>query len=206
MRKLIIASAVVSALMSSAAHAEYNNNSPTWQGKTYGQDAISVNQLNAPVETFCKFGATGNGGLTSNVTNATQGGSAAEADGAFTLAIQNSSDDTVKSATGTYKIPNAVCNKAFTMSLKSNNGGLKNPAQGDSNFLQTVEYKADFNFANIATTEKTSGQITSTTQVGSSTMARAGEATITVTVEAQDKLLIAGTYSDILTATISPNA
>jgi hypothetical protein len=197
MKKLLLLAAV-SVLSTPAMAAD-------WQGKTYGQDAVGLYDLNADVDTFCKFGTSSTG---ENVANAivTPGapGTAAEADGTFNLDIQNDADDTVQFAQGRYKIANAVCNTSHELTVQSTNGGLRNSATtSDTAFLSLVPYNVAMLFdGNGAQTSSTSA----TSQFTLSTIreARAGAAEISVVVPAQDKLLIKGRYTDRLVAAIRP--
>jgi hypothetical protein len=198
MKKLMFAALAVSTLLSTPAMAG------NWQGKTYGQDAWGIYQLNSQVASFCKFGATQNVGVAGNnstvdVTNET------EADGRFNLNIQNTTDDTVNAADGEYDIGYAVCNSPFDMQLSSANGGLQSSqTTSDTAFLEFVPYKVKFEFdGNHANAN--SGDITGGFQtITSVDEARAGKAHVQVLVNAHDKLLIEGTYTDTLMARLSP--
>ena len=197
MKKFLLMTAAVAATVSPAMAAN-------WQGKTYGQDAIGWYQLNASVQTFCKFGTDNAGGATTNATVvAGAPGSVGEADGTFNLNIQDLNDDTVQAAEGRYDINNAVCNTPFDMKVDSANGGLKtNATTSDNAFLSLVPYKVQFRFDGVGgTVDATPGPQT----VGSSPEARAGSAHVTVRVPARDKLLLEGTYADFLIASLVPN-
>ena len=198
MKKFLLMTAAVAATVSPAMAAN-------WQGKTYGHDAVGWYTLNADVATFCRFGAEGNAGVNGTNSTVTTGGpgSAAEADGAFDLNIQNPNDDTVQEADGRYNIDYAVCNTPFGMTVNSANGGLETSATtSDNAFLSLVPYKVQFRFDGVGgTVDATQG----TTLVDSSTEARAGSAHVTVRVPARDKLLLEGTYSDFLIASLVPN-
>lgn len=199
MKKFLLMTAAVAATVSPAMAAN-------WQGKTYGQDAIGWYQLNANVETFCKFGTSNTGGTGNNAT-VTPGapGSAGEADGTFDLNIQNPGDDTVQEAEGRFDIDYAVCNTPFDMTVKSDKGGLETSAStSDNAFLSLVPYRVQFRFDGIGGTA-TSGDAQGTATVGSSPEARAGSAHVTVRVPARDKLLLEGTYADFLIASLVPN-
>lgn len=191
--------AVAAAAVSTPAMAD------TYKGKTYGQDAIGVYDIKASVQSFCKFGTQNTAGTSTNgVTTAGAPGTTAEADGTFTLNIQDPNDDTVRAANGRYDIAYAVCNSPFNMTLSSQNGGLKNNATtSDAEFTSLVRYGVNFEFDAIATSVTQMPQGTHT--VGTSTEARAGSAKITVNVLASDDLLIQGNYSDRLTASLVPN-
>lgn len=191
--------AVAAAAVSTPAMAD------TYKGKTYGQDAIGWYDVTANVQSFCKFGTQNTAGTSVNgATTAGAPGTTAEADGTFALNIQDPNDDTVRAASGRYDIAYAVCNSPFNMTLSSQNGGLKNNATtSDAEFTSLVRYGVNFEFDAISTSTTQVPQGTLT--VGSSTEARAGSAKITVNVLASDDLLIQGSYSDRLTASLVPN-
>lgn len=200
MKKLLMAAAAVATVASSPAMAA------TWQGKTYGQDAIGWYDLKAKVQTFCKFGTKNNSILELNAT-VTPGapGSSAEADATFGLDIQNPNDNTVQFATGTFLIDYAVCNTPFQMKVTSTNGALKSSAStSDPAFVENVPYGIVFQF------DGKGGAASSADALGGETVdvvneARAGQATVSVGVLPQDKLLLQGTYSDRLVAELIPN-
>lgn len=178
----------------------------TYKGKTYGQDAIGWYEINASVQGFCKFGTQNSGGNNAVNGSATAGapGTTAEADGRFTLDIQDNNDNTVQAASARYNIAYAVCNSPFDMTLHSQNGGLKNNATTtDNEFTSLVPYGVDFEFDSIGTAVYPI--LAGTNEVGSSNEARAGSAKIRVAVRASDDLLIQGSYSDHLTASLVPN-
>lgn len=197
MKKFLLMTAALAATISPAMAAN-------WQGKTYGHDAVGWYQLNASVQTFCRFGTANTGGATTNAT-VTPGapGSAGEADGTFNLNIQDPNDDTIRFAEARYDIDYAVCNTPFGMTVNSAKGGLETTAStSDNAFLSLVPYKVQFRFDGVGgTVDATQG----TTLVDSSTEARAGSAHVTVRVPARDKLLLEGTYSDFLIASLVPN-
>ena len=102
--------AVAAAAVSTPAMAD------TYKGKTYGQDAVGWYDINARVQSFCKFGTQNTAGTATNgTTTAGAPGTTAEADGTFTLNIQDPNDDTVRAANGRYDIAYAVCNSPFNM-------------------------------------------------------------------------------------------
>ena len=201
MKKLIFAAMAASTLLSTPAMAR------NWEDLTYGHDAVGIYDVNSTVGQFCKFGAQNNSGT--GITNATvttgnsEGGTAAEADGTFTLNIQDQQDDTVQAAEGRYNIDYAVCNMGFDMTVNSQNGGLKTTAStSDPAFTELVPYNVAFVFDGIG------GDVhhisTGDTLVASSTEARAGGAHVTVKVRDSGELLLQGTYSDVLTASVTP--
>ena len=198
MKKLMLAALAASTLLSTPALAA------DWQGKTYGQDAVGWYDINATVSTFCRYG-TDNSGINGTNATVTPGapGSASEADGTFNMNIQNPNDDTVQSATGTYNIAYAVCNTPYDMTLNSANGGLlSNTSTTDPAFIENVPYNVTFGFDGIsgpATPIKQGSQT-----VAHSSEAHAGQASVNVQVPAQDKLLLQGTYSDVLYASLVP--
>ena len=198
MKKLLMI-AVAAAAVSTPAMADNN------RGRTYGEEAEGWYDLNADVQSFCKFGTqnSAGSGINASVVAGTPG-STEEADGTFTLDIQDPNDDTVRPARGRYDIAYAVCNSPFDMTLSSQNGGLKNDATtSDDEFTSLVLYGVDFDFDGIqsSTYPMPSGLHT----VESSSEARAGSARIRVNVRASDDLLLQGVYADRLTAALVPN-
>ena len=141
--------------------------------------------------------------IASGVAQQAKPGSAGEADGTFNLNIQDPNDDTIRFSEARYDIDYAVCNTPFGMTVNSANGGLETSATtSDNAFLSLVPYKVQFRFDGVGgTVDATQG----TTLVDSSTEARAGSAHVTVRVPARDKLLLEGTYSDFLIASLVPN-
>ena len=191
--------AVAAAALATPALAQDN------RGRTYGEEAEGWYDLNADVQSFCKFGTQNSAGAAVNATVvAGAPGSTAEADGTFMLDIQDPNDDTIRPARGRYDIAYAVCNSPFDMTLTSQNGGLKNDATtSDDEFTSLVLYGVDFNFDGIesSTYPMPAGVHT----VESSLEARAGSARIRVNVRASDNLLLQGVYADRLTAALVPN-
>ena len=93
MKKLIFSAMIASSVLATPAMAA------NWQGKTYGQDAWGIYQVNADVASFCKFGTANSGVAVTNGTADTNYlGGAHEADGRFMLDIQDPNDDTVRAA------------------------------------------------------------------------------------------------------------
>lgn len=200
MKKLTLAALAVSTMFATPAMAQ-------WQGRTYGQDAYGIYQVNASVQSFCKFGTQNSGGAGNNGSADTNYlGGANEADGRFLLNIQDPNDNTVRAADAQYDIAYAVCNSPFTMQLMSQNGGLDAArTTSDRDFIETVPYRVNFRFdGNIAAarSDDIAGAWTDITTV---TEARAGPAHVRVSVAARDKLLLEGAYSDILHARLTPN-
>jgi len=202
MKKLIFAVAAASTMLATPALADTN-----WQGKTYGQDAWGVYQVSSNVTSFCKFGTDNSGGEGVNGTSDTSFmGGAQEADGRFSLNIQNTSDDTVQAANATYNIAYAVCNSPFTMQLSSTNGGLQSSqTTSDGAFIENVPYDVKFTFDGNHANSKSSDIAGGFQTVTSVDEARAGAASVQVLVNPRDKLLLEGSYSDTLQARLSPN-
>lgn len=199
MKKFLLIATAASVLATPAMAAD-------WQGKTYGQDAVGLYDLSANVETFCKFG-TGSFGenLTNVVVTPGAPGSAAEGDGSFKFDIQNKNDNTVQAAFGRYKIDNAVCNTSHNLVLQSSNGGLRNTATtSDEGFVSLVPYRTAILFDGNGA-EFSSAQAQSGAAGVNVSEARAGAFEVGVVVQAMDKLLLKGTYSDRLVARIVPN-
>jgi hypothetical protein len=177
----------------------------TWQGQTYGQDAVGWYDISADVDTFCKFGTSNTGTGISNATVDTNAYSGAqEADGRFMFDIQDDDDNTVQGAQGRYDIANAVCNtEGFTMTVESQNGGLQaDQTTSDPAFVELLPYNVHFIFDGIGTEVTVDGSVQT---VGTSPEARAGSAQVWVRVDPRDELVLEGTYADKLIATIQPN-
>jgi|SwirhisoilCB1_FD_contig_31_14153448_length_744_multi_5_in_0_out_0_1 hypothetical protein len=197
MKKLVFAALAASTLSTPALAAD-------WQGLTYGQDAWGIYTVNANVASFCKFGATNNVGVNGNNSTVTVT-SESEADGNFALDIQDVNDDTVKAADGEYDIGYAVCNQPFDMQLSSQNGGLlSDTSTSDPAFIENVPYQVKFAFDGNHANANSSGLSSSFTTITSVTEARAGAAHVQLLVNAHDKLLLEGTYADVLQARLSP--
>lgn len=173
---------------------------------TYGQDAQGWYQMNANGQTFCRFGTLnhGNGASANSTVTATGFGGAQEADGTFTLDIQNDNNDTVQSAFGQYAMDNVVCNTPFTVTAVSDNGGLKAAnTTSDPAFAQVVPYQVRFSFDGLTGTNVTVSTSSQTTLTGNE--ARAGAAALNVFVPASNLLVLQGAYSDRLVLTMTPN-
>lgn len=201
MKKYLLAAAAVAVLSSSPAMAL------DWKNKSYGQDAVGWYDLKANVQSFCKFGTDNESGNLNFRTTVVPGapGSTAEADGTFTFDIQDPDDNTVRLANGNYDINYAVCNSPFSMKVTSTNGGLKSDqTTSDTAFIQKVDYIVTFAFDGKIGLSTSAAAVSGNT-VATSNEARAGSATVNVTVPPRDKLLLEGTYSDRLVAELVPN-
>ena len=200
MKKLMFAAIAASTLLSTPALAA------DWQDLTYGQDAWGIYQVNANVASFCKFGTANTGGTGLNGSSDTSYlGGANEADGRFNLDIQDPNDDTVRDANAQYDIGYAVCNSPFDMQLSSQNGGLQSDqTTSDNAFIENVPYQVKFAFDGQHANERSDNLSSSFTTITSVPEARAGAAHVQVLVNARDKLLLEGAYTDVLQARLSP--
>ena len=197
MKKLLFAALAASTLSTPAFAAN-------WQGLTYGQDAWGIYTVNANVASFCKFGATDNVGVSGSNSTVTVTNES-EADGNFALDIQDPSDDTVRAASGEYDIGYAVCNSPFDMQLSSQNAGLlSDTSTSDPAFIEKVPYQVKFAFDGNHANANSSSLGTGFGTITSVNEARAGAAHVQILVNAHDKLLLEGTYSDVLQARLSP--
>lgn len=173
------------------------------QGATYA-DGIATYNLTAQVKTFCKFGSAGNnadvrGGSLGTVD-------AANGDANYVLNIQNENDNTINNVGGAFNFARAQCNTPFTVAATSTNGGLLNPAStSDTAFTSKVNYLYAMNFDGLASGTKAPAAGVATTIIDS-TEARAGTARFDFTVPDNDKLLLAGAYTDSILITLSPKA
>lgn len=206
MNKLLIAAAGV-ALIASPAAAQQG----PWGNQSYGQDAIAVWDLNAPVNTFCRLNA--NGGTPSSTVGAsfTSGGTAGtpqEADGVWNLDIQNDANNTVQLSGGAVTYSNSQCNTPFNVTATSDNGGLYNgnAFTAGSAFVNRVDYQVDVKFgsgSNGVHVFNTSGASTATL-IGTQ-LATSGDFRIGVVVPANpNAILLQGAYRDRLTVTMTP--
>ena len=206
MKKLLIAAAGV-ALISSPAAAE------SWGNQSYGQDAVAVWGLNAPVTNFCRLNA--NGGTQSDRVGATftagsfgGGGSAAEADGQWNLDIQDAATNTVKLSGGAVTYSNSQCNTPFQITARSERGGLYNGKQFEagSAFINNVDYRVDVKFGSGSTAVQTiTGGAPQTVNLISNQLATSGDFRIGIVVPANpNALLLQGSYTDRLTVTMTP--
>jgi hypothetical protein len=199
MKKLIIALAATAAL-ATPAYAQVN-----YQTATYGQDAQGWYSVNANGQTFCRFGTSNHGVNQTNGTVTTNGyGGANEADGTFTLDIQDDAHDTVQYSSGAYALDNVVCNTPFTVTVQSDNGGLKSAATtSDTAFAQLVPYSVNFSFDGLG-----GGNYPATTSaqtVITSNEARAGSAVLDIYTQASNLLVLQGAYTDRLVLTMTPS-
>lgn len=204
MKKFLMITAA--ALVASPAAAQ---TSSTWQGQTY-EDGFATYQITAPVNSFCKFGATGNQTVLGQ--NAQNGGSINNGvnpggDAAFTFDIQNDNDNTVQRADARFDFARFVCNSPFTVTATTTNGGLLNSSQSttDEDFLERVPYKV------LYTNENNPGSGNYTTISGpgtvllqNSSQATAGAANFSIQVDPIDKLVLQGTYSETILLTMAP--
>lgn len=199
MKKILIAALALSTLAAPAM-------AQTWQGKAYA-DGVATYDINAKVDTFCKFGATGNHAAVTNGTDADRSISLAEGDRSFNLNLQNPADNTVLEARAAFIFPNAVCNTPYEVTARSDNGGLKHTTvtTAETAFLTSIPYGFNFVFGgtNLGHKQAAAGVAQSLVD---GTAAHAGQAEITFLVAAQDRLLLKGAYTDTVQVVLKPKA
>ncbi|WP_336976059.1 hypothetical protein [Brevundimonas nasdae] len=205
MKKLLIAAAGV-ALIASPAAAQ------SWGNQSYGQDAVAVWGLNAPVNTFCRL--NNNGGVQSGNQNSNfvagsfgAGGTSAEADGTWTLNMQNPANNTIRLVEGAVTYSNSQCNTRFEIYADSQNGGLTNTTQTttDSNFTNKVSYQIDVKFGGGATSPLATVTAPGRQNLINTQQATAGDFRVGIRVPANpNTLLLQGIYRDQLTVTMRP--
>jgi hypothetical protein len=194
MKKLMVLALVSSAMVATPAAAA-------------DVDAIGQYALSAEVESYCVFGQDDNSWVNQNnvvVADGNHSQGFAGADGAVEFDIQ-APDNTVQAASATYRIDNAVCNEAFNITVASNNGGLQTSAStNDDDFTDNVDYTARMTFDGD---EGPTITVASGTQpLYNSSEAKAGPARLRLRVPASNDLLLEGSYEDILTMIMQPNA
>jgi len=199
MKKILMAALALSTLAAPAM-------AQTWQGKAYA-DGVATYDINAKAAPFCKFGTNNNDAGQVNAVGSNRSISLAEGDRTFDLDIQNPNDNTVRAATISFVFNHAVCNAPFTVKANSTEGGLKyrGTFTGSSNdFLTVIPYNYNMNFGPGNTGDKaaaTGGQV-----LVDSAVAHAGSATLRFWVNAQDKLLLQGAYTDTVQVVMTPKA
>jgi len=200
MKKYLIAFAATS-MMAAPAFAA----APNYQTATYGHDAVGLYAVNANGQTFCRFGTSNTGHGNTNATVTTDGfGGANEADGTFTMDIQNDNNDTVQYSSGQYNLDNVVCNTPFHVTIQSTNGGLKAAAHtSDTAFAQLVPYTVNFAFDGLGGNNVPIS--TSSNTIISSNEARAGSAVLDIYTQASNMLVLQGGYSDTVTLSMTPS-
>lgn len=180
MKKLMMAVAVVG-LSSGAAHA---------------QSATQRIELNAFVDTYCNIGnsvlPTARIGTIPVVSQRVSAG----------LVTIGSTQDTV------------ACSTNATITLTSANAGLSNPSLAATNpsaaFANKIHYSAEATYngqnVRIDTSTSSTGPVTATSLPTIGGAQTAGTLGITVTAAATEatKLLVGGSYNDLLTVTITP--
>jgi hypothetical protein len=207
MKKLLLAAAGA-ALIASPAAAQSGN----WGNQFYGQDAIAVWGLNAPVNTFCRLnnnGGTQEGNINSNFVAGSfgAGGTSQEADGTWTLNMQNPDNNTIRLVEGAVVYSNSQCNTPFEIYADSQNGGLTNTTNTttDSNFTNNVSYQIDVKFGGGATSPLATVTAPGRQNLISNQQATAGDFRVGIRVPANpNTLLLQGTYRDQLTVTMRP--
>lgn len=204
MKKYLIALAATTVFAAPALAA----NAPDYQHATYG-DGTGWYALNATGQTFCRFGTLNhqNFGVGGGTVTTDGFGGAANADGTFTLDIQDPNNDTIKATGAQYGMDNVVCNTPFTVTAQSDNGGLKSAATtSDPDFAQLIPYTVSFGFDGIeGAVAAGHGSSTTPTTVMTSNEAHAGAAQLNVYVGARNQLVLQGAYSDRLVLTMTPN-
>jgi len=197
MKKFLILALASSAMVATPAAAE----------SSAAVDAIGQYALSAEVESYCVFGQNDNSWVNQNSVVLADGDHSqgfAGADGAVEFDIQ-ASDNTVQAASATYRIDNAVCNEAFNITVTSNNGGLETLATtSDDDFTSLVGYNARLTFD--GTEGNTINVAQGTQPLYASTEAQAGPARLRLRVPTSNELLLEGSYEDILTMVMAPNA
>lgn len=196
--KKILMTAMALSVMAAPAMAE------TWKGKAYA-DGAATYDINAKAGEFCRFGTNNNDAGLVNATASNRSISLAEGDRTFDLAIQDTSDNTVRYASASFVFNHAVCNMPFTVTANSTNGGLKygGDVTGSADFLTLVPYNFNMNF--VTGSGDKAATVGTQTLIDSNT-ARAASATLRFWVNAQDKLLLKGDYTDTVVVVMAPKA
>lgn len=201
MKKLLLVAAGIAAIASPAA-------AQNWQGQTYGNDGQAIWALNSNVATFCKINAAAPTISTNNAVATPgpngQGGSQVNSDGTVLLNIQEPATNTIRNASAFVTYANSQCNTPFNITASSQNGGLKNSTNTttDTAFVGTVAYNVGVQFG----AQNTGGAVApgAFSLNWTQQQATAGNFRFSVDVPAQNKLLLAGTYNDVLTVTMVP--
>lgn len=204
MKKLLLAGAALALIAGPVAAQD------EWIGQEYGNDAAAWWLLNAEVDEFCLLNSAG--GVVDNPTNAEfingengQSGTTAEADGTVNLNIQNPSDNTIRLAGLGVTYGKSQCNMPFTVSADSLNGGLlSDTSTSDDDFVNLVDYDLDVTFDAFYSGLFQASDVQGGQELDSHDEAAAGDFRIGVRVNAQDDLLLEGTYSDFLKITMTP--
>lgn len=124
------------------------------------------------------------------------------------IGLANPATDTVRAST--VDLPFALdCNSPVRLRLQSDNGGLKSArTTSDPAFLATVGYRATVHLPGMAAALQCRSQDMASTvascQAETRTAVASGPGRVAVEVAAQDGLLLAGTYRDRVTLTITP--
>lgn len=123
-------------------------------------------------------------------------------------AIANPATDTVRATSVDLGFA-LDCNNPVRVRLSSNNGGLETAVStSDPAFLRTVSYDATVHLPGMPSVLRCRSRdmtpALAACQADTATAVASGAGRIAVTVPAQDGLLLAGTYRDRVTLTITP--
>ncbi len=198
MKTILLSAAALAATVASPAFAA--------DGYSYGSnnDGIGTYPVSANVSDFCKLGT-----VSASAGNHTKiDGSFATGDANVQVDLQDSNDQ-AQAWNQTLSIDNSICNRAFKISLTSDNGSMKNSTTGRGhgvgNFIQALQYSIAVSFGGKTATVAASdvgnlgkSLLTGDPSVGSLTIALSGAANTT-------GYLLAGNYSDTLRMTLQPN-
>ena len=195
---LLTAAALATTLATPAFAASY----------TYGadNDGIATYPVTANVSDFCKLGTVS----ASAGTHTTVDGSFSTGDANVHVALQDSNDQ-AQAWSQTLSIDNSICNRAFKISVSSDNGSLKNPVgrpggtQG-TNFINAVNYNVAVAFGGASSRTVAASDLHSSGQPLLTGDPAVGSLTVTLNGNAvSNGYLLAGTFSDTLRMTMAPN-
>lgn len=131
------------------------------------------------------------------------------AKGTDTATIPITAAGNVNTAVINKSYSNVACNTPSNVQLTTQNGAVTNPAAGSAAFSNLIDYSAAAVFSganaplNTATNPAAAGPESGTAVSTTGTQPN-GTMTVTITPQANIKPLVAGTYSDTLTITITP--
>ena len=153
------------------------------------QSASANVNITATITATCTINGTANGGTqTLDFSNTTA-----------------SPSTTISTSKKTATLANVLCNTPSHITLQSSSGKAANAATAPSSFQNYFDYMAVATWNGVTDTLSTSSDGTTLKTSATAAPASAGSLTVDVTPSSPSLPLVAGSYADVLTVTLTAN-
>jgi hypothetical protein len=220
MMKTLLASAAIATLIAGQAFAASGPgietfNTPGVSGPSPTTDGVGQWYISGSAASYCVIGKAGlgNGDAGQNVTiNTTSTGVAGDtrngnsSDGLITITQLQGPNDQANAWAANIVMPNSICNSPYTISVVSANRGLTSSVtSANTAFATKLDYAVSVNFDGQTGSLGAAGLGAGAAPLVTSTDASVGNFTLDLRGQASTQLLLAGTYTDNVLVTMSPN-